>query len=228
MIGGFNAPEDVEVIPPNPCNFGTSGGSLFSALMDASTSNDVYKWSAADLIGAGPGNVLVTNESNGGTSLLTFSGGTYSVSQFSNEVIPHEGADILNCAAPPPPSFCPLTQGYWKNHASAWPVSSLTLGSQTYTKAELLAILNTPVKGDASIDLAHQLIAAKLNIAAGADSTPIAATITDADALLGGFAGKLPYNVKPSSAIGQKMVADASKLDQFNQRQLTPSCPAES
>lgn len=228
-VVGFKLPEDVEVIPPNPCNFGNSGGSMFGAMYDAGAGvHDVWKWAAADLTAAGPGNLLVTSEGNGGTGLITVSGGVYSVSPFSSETTPHEGADILNCAAPPPPSFCPLTQGYWKNHASAWPVSSLTLGSQTYTKAELLAILNTPVKGDASIDLAHQLIAAKLNIAAGADSTPIAATITDADALLGGFAGKLPYNVKPSSAIGQKMVADASKLDQFNQRQLTPSCPAES
>ena len=39
---------------------------------------------------------------------------------------------------PTPAGVCPLTQGYWKNHSNAWPVNSLTLGSQTYTKAELL------------------------------------------------------------------------------------------
>src|SRR5262249_11815529 len=45
------------------------------------------------------------------------------------------------------PGVCPLTQGYWKNHPNAWPVNSLMLGSQSYTKAELLAILNTPSGG---------------------------------------------------------------------------------
>src|SRR5205085_687709 len=39
---------------------------------------------------------------------------------------------------------CPLGQGFWKNHPGAWPVSSLTLGSQTYVQAQLLTILTTP------------------------------------------------------------------------------------
>src|SRR5437016_831768 len=64
---------------------------------------------------------------------------------------------------------CPLGQGFWKNHPGAWPVSSLTLGSQTYVQAQLLTILTTPVRGDASLVLADQLIAAKLNIAHGSN-----------------------------------------------------------
>ena len=79
------------------------------------------------------------------------------------------------------------------------------LGSQTYTKTELLTILNTPTgsgtKADASLILADQLIAAKLNIANGADGTPVTSTITNADFLLSGFNGKLPYHVKPSSPL---------------------------
>ena len=66
---------------------------------------------------------------------------------------------------------CALTQGYWKNHTEAWPVSSLTLGSVSYTAADLESILEQPVGSDPSanglIALAHQLIAAKLNAAAG-------------------------------------------------------------
>ncbi|HEU0032639.1 MAG TPA: DUF4215 domain-containing protein [Kofleriaceae bacterium] len=77
---------------------------------------------------------------------------------------------------------CTLTQGYWKNHEEAWPVTSLTLGTVTYTQAELLAILQTPVKGNGLISLAHQLIAAKLNVAAGAE---VDASIAAADALIG-------------------------------------------
>jgi YVTN family beta-propeller protein len=119
---------------------------------------------------------------------------------------------------------CPLGQGLWKNHPGAWPVTSLTLGSQTYTQAELLALFDTPPGGDASLILAHQLIAAKLNIANGSDPTPISATITDADHLLSGFKGKLPYHVRPSSATGQAMVNDADVLDSYNSGDLTPNC----
>jgi hypothetical protein len=80
---------------------------------------------------------------------------------------------------------CTLSQGYWKTHASAWPVSSLTLGSTTYSKAQLLDILNQPVVGNGLISLAYQLIAAKLNIANGANGATVTTTIADADALIG-------------------------------------------
>ena len=98
------------------------------------------------------------------------------------------------------------------------------LGSQTYTKMELLNILNNPGSGDASMILAVQLIAAKLNIANGSDPAPISSTITHADSLLSMFSGKLPYNVKPSSAIGQMMVNDGKTLDNYNNGLLTPGC----
>jgi hypothetical protein len=119
---------------------------------------------------------------------------------------------------------CPRSQGFWKNHPEAWPVTSLTLGSQTYTQAELLALFDTPPRGDASLILAHQLIAAKLNIANGSDPTPVNDTIIDADHLLSGFTGKLPYGVRPSSSIGQAMVHDANVLDSYNNGELTPNC----
>jgi len=72
--------------------------------------------------------------------------------------------------------------------------------------------------------LAHQLIAAKLNIANGSDPTPIASTIADADGLLSGFAGKLPDGVAPSSVTGGAMVHDASILTSFNDGASTPTC----
>ena len=119
---------------------------------------------------------------------------------------------------------CPLTQGFWKTHPDAWPVTSLTLGSQTYSQTELLTILGTSSGGDASPILAKQLIAAKLNIAHASNPTPVSATIADADSLLGGFSGKLPYGVPPSSTIGQAMVNDATVLDHYSNGELTPDC----
>ena len=92
---------------------------------------------------------------------------------------------------------CTFTQGYWKTHgptdcnpssgANIWTVTSLTLGTVTYTDVELCSIFNTPAAGNGLLALAHQLIAAKLNIANGADGTDAAASIAAADALIGGL-----------------------------------------
>jgi hypothetical protein len=118
---------------------------------------------------------------------------------------------------------CPQPQGYWKTNPE-WPVTSLTLGGQTYTKAELLRILRTRAGGDASLILAYQLIAAKLNIANGANGTPVTSTITDADAVLSLYSGKLPYRVRPNSTNGHRMVSDAAVLNNYNNGLLTPGC----
>src|SRR5262245_50659322 len=98
---------------------------------------------------------------------------------------------------------CTLTQGYWKNHADAWPVDSLTIGGTTYTKDELLTILWTPTTGDASLILGHQLIAALLNAAAGASVPPeVQTALDDADAWMAANQdadGKLPYSTPTTS-----------------------------
>ena len=97
-------------------------------------------------------------------------------------------------------SSCTLTQGYWKTHGPvptgnngyAWPdmvkANGLQLGTITYSAGELLAILNTPAQGNGLVALAHQLIAAKINIVAGADPTAVAANIAIADGLIGSLA----------------------------------------
>jgi hypothetical protein len=81
---------------------------------------------------------------------------------------------------------CTLTQGFWKTHADAWPITSMMLGTREYSQDELLAILNTPVQGNGLIALAYQLIAAKLNIAQGASPTAVLNAIVQADALING------------------------------------------
>ena len=121
---------------------------------------------------------------------------------------------------------CPASQGFWKNHPDVWPTDTLTLGSVTYGRAELLALLRKPPRGDASLILAHQLIASKLNVANGSDTVPIAATLSQADALLSWYSGKLPYRVQPSTSEGRAMTAAAEVLDAYNRRELTPDCGA--
>ena len=62
------------------------------------------------------------------------------------------------------------------------------LGTVNYNQAELLLILDQPTQGNGLVSLAHQLIAAKLNAAAGT-SVPasVATAIANADTLIGGL-----------------------------------------
>jgi hypothetical protein len=126
-----------------------------------------------------------------------------------------------------PAGGCTYTQGYWKTHGpiptgnnvNEWPVTSLTLGGVSYTDLELQAIFDKPAAGNGLITLAHQLIAAKLNLASGADDSAIAGAIASADALIGslivppGGAGSLP-----SSATSSLTAA----LTLFNQGDIGP------
>jgi hypothetical protein len=135
------------------------------------------------------------------------------------------------------------TQGYWKTHAAAWPVSSITIAGISYTKSEAIAIMNLSTTGNAISSLWQQLVAAKLNILSGvvAAAADIAA-INDAEAaitlastqqsfdhtnhkLLINTHGVLCWNdskstvalVNPSSTLGMRMVSDLNTLTAFNQ-----------
>jgi hypothetical protein len=125
---------------------------------------------------------------------------------------------VLNAeiAVSAPPNSCGLSWGYWKNHRSAWPATSLTLGTQTYGFAELGALLDAPPRDDASLELVHQLIGARLNILNGTNQLTANAAVAAADGLLAAYPGKLPYGVPASSTVGARMNAVADALDFFN------------
>ena len=129
--------------------------------------------------------------------------------------------------APGTDCACVYTQGYWKNHESAWPVSSLTLGTRTYTQAQLLEILRTPVKGNGLISLAHQLIAARLNLAQqGACAAPanVAAALTAANVLIG--SAWIPPTLGSISSVPTSTVSGlVDILDAYNNGQA-PGGPA--
>ncbi|HEU5115045.1 MAG TPA: hypothetical protein VFT74_00060 [Isosphaeraceae bacterium] len=110
------------------------------------------------------------------------------------------------------------TQGFWKNHPDAWPVSGLTIAGTNFTEDQLISLLKTPPKkGDASLILVHQLIAAELNIINGYMPPPeVVNAINQANGLLtsdgpGGF-----RYVSSSSADGLQMTALAGVLDTYN------------
>jgi hypothetical protein len=112
-----------------------------------------------------------------------------------------------------------LGQGFWKNHPAQWPVTQLQLGNVTYNQQQLLSILNQPVRGNGLISLAYQEIAAKLNIATGADASCIQQTLAAADALIGNL-------VIPPVGNGFLQPTSLERtLEQYDQGSLcVPSC----
>lgn len=95
-----------------------------------------------------------------------------------------------------PSGGCTYTQGYWKTHgpvgcangnnSNEWAVDNLDLGNTNYTDAELCSIMNKSVSGNGLVSLAHQLIAAKLNVANGATLPSVVAdAIANADKAIG-------------------------------------------
>jgi len=61
----------------------------------------------------------------------------------------------------------------------------LRLGNRSYNQQELQSIPEQSVRGNGLVSLAHQEIAAKLNIATGADESCVNETLAQADALIG-------------------------------------------
>lgn len=111
------------------------------------------------------------------------------------------------------------TPGFWKNHPNAWPVANITIGGVVYTKAEAIAIMNTAGQGDMTYVMFAQLVAAKLNVLNGANSSCINGTIADADAWMATY-GPVGSNVRANNgawAIGEPL---KNTLDDYNNGRL--------
>jgi hypothetical protein len=132
-----------------------------------------------------------------------------------------------NCTPTPTPTpgACVRGQGFWKNHSDQWPATELQLGNTTYTRDQLLSMMHQPVHGNGLILLARQEIAAKLNIATGADGSCVQQTLTDADTLIGDL-------VVPPVGDGFLRPSDVNAvkdtLEDYNEGDLcAPSCENE-
>ncbi|WP_207434889.1 hypothetical protein [Sabulibacter ruber] len=102
---------------------------------------------------------------------------------------------VFNCPPPPPTHYgCTYTQGYWKNHATG-KKRDATWGdlADTYfygSGLTYLQLLNTPPKGgNAYIILAHQYIAAKLNMMQASSTPEVDAAFAAATAYFSATAG---------------------------------------
>lgn len=142
------------------------------------------------------------------------------------------------CDAPPPPPTgdgCTRTIGYWKNHAGFGPQADVVtpllpqwLGTSGGAKSvhvttAALAVSLLDRSGDASNGinkLYAQLLAAKLNIANGADGSAVLQTITQADMFLAAHAAADWSSL--SSAQRQQVLAWAATLDDYNNGKIGP------
>ncbi|MFQ3664224.1 MAG: hypothetical protein SNJ69_17750, partial [Chloroflexaceae bacterium] len=136
----------------------------------------------------------------------------------------------------PSPTGCTRTIGYWKTHAGftgrnpdrVTPLLPVWLGTaggarsvQVTTAAQAVSILN--MNGDASNGinkLYAQLLAARLNIASGADGSAVASTIASADSFLASRNAS-DWN-SLSRAQRQQVLAWMTTLDNYNNGSIGP------
>jgi hypothetical protein len=137
----------------------------------------------------------------------------------------------VNCTPPPPPPTkgCTLTQGYWKNHADptrkqfddTWlmvppfprPTSPSGLSSTFFlTNRTWLQVFNTPPQGNPYYILAHQYMAARLNVLAGASApTAVSQAITAATFLFEEFGPNSQVLLNPDRAHEHAVVGDHAR-----------------
>jgi hypothetical protein len=106
------------------------------------------------------------------------------------------------------------TPGYWKNHPEAWPVSEISLGGVLYTREEAIWILDQSTSRDMTYVLAAQLIAAKLNVFSGNESSCVSGCIADADAWLVEY--PTGSGVRGNSKAWKQVEPLKRKLDRYN------------
>jgi SdrD B-like domain len=111
------------------------------------------------------------------------------------------------------------TPGYWKNHPEAWPVSSITVGTQTYTVQQAIDIMGTPVTKDKTYTMFASLVSAMLNVQVGNDSTCVSEAIAAGQAWMTTY-GPVGSNVAASSYAWKLGEPIHRLLDNYNNGML--------
>jgi large repetitive protein len=112
--------------------------------------------------------------------------------------------------------FCARSHGFWKTHRDRWPVEWLEIGGVEVEADEMMAYLNAK-GGDATLHLVLQLVATRLNLAAGSDPG-IRPVVDEADAVL----ALHPPGSNPRGPDRQEVTRLKDLLDAYNN-----SCQAE-
>lgn len=128
---------------------------------------------------------------------------------------------------------CTLTQGYWSTHSNSGPapyddnwanlgiLEELTIfymSDQTWYQ-----VFNTPIKGNSYYQLAHQYMAAELNILNGASTTPaIDTAITSAENLFNTYTPTQIGKMKGNNPIRAEFISLAETLGSYNEGTIGP------
>ena len=179
---------------------------------DAITGNPLYSFTATETQPWGPLTQAYTLA--GTASLFSF--------EYLNSTIPIDFNRIpttLSCFVG---TVCPATPGFWKNQKqhpfpNSIQASGLTIAGVTYSASSLYTILSNN-GGNAVAILGRHLVAARLNLAAGAVHNPMAdAAIATAESLLqANNLNLVTSSVDPSTSLGQALLAPATVLDTYN------------
>jgi len=128
---------------------------------------------------------------------------------------------------------CTLTQGYWKTHAdstekkfdSTWNLILPSGPNTTFflSGASWIQVFNTSPSGNAYYQLAHQYMAARLNILNGA-SAPASVTtaISSATTLFNTYTPAQIGALKGSDALRQQFISLAGTLGSYNEGKIGP------
>jgi hypothetical protein len=106
------------------------------------------------------------------------------------------------------------TPEFWKTHPAEWPVDSLIIGGITRTKLQIISIMSNPNRTDKTRTVFLHVVAAKLNVLAGAEDSCILADIATADAWLARF--PVGSGVKSTSAAWKSIAPVSTRLDAYN------------
>ena len=186
------------------------------------------------------------DDTNGLTWLFTDSGtrtytrtftcdqdkGTHDNTATIRETGQSDDARVTVTCKPPPAPGCSLTQGYWKTHSkydgvkkydATWALigedTTFFLSGKTWYKV----ITTSSAGGNAYYILAHQYIAARLNLAGGASSTSaVNAALAGATAFYNTYT---PTSVL-SASVRAQAIAYADTLADYNEGRIGPGhCP---
>ena len=138
-----------------------------------------------------------------------------------------DDAGVTVTCKPPPDPGCSLTQGYWKSHSKYGPApydaTWALIGEDTpffsSGKTWYQAIKTSSAGGNAYYILARQYIAAKLNLAGGASSTP---AVTSALAWADGFFAVYSPVSTLSKAVRAHAIATAGAIADYNEGDIGP------
>jgi hypothetical protein len=163
---------------------------------------------------------------------MSLAGATPAYTDFGDVANQLEGFNIVKCG---PATGCPATKGFWhkpENWTNAsvtvggitydGATQSMTIGGVTYSQADLLNFLpkgQPPAGGNGYIIGGSQLIAAVLNIAAGAQYTqPVIDAISTMNSLLTGINMISGGSIigTPPDPLNSQLISLGGTLDNYN------------